>query len=110
MAEVTVQINVKSKLLWLAAEIRPSKWLAKCDAMNLAVEANSLDELYSIIKETVDLLMLDLVADNEFDEFLRARGWEAKVPVEADRNNVKYDVPWELLVTRGQNDRQRLPC
>ena len=78
--------------------------------MNLVVEAESLDELYSVIDEAIQLMLVDLLRDNELEQFLREHGWHARnVPLRVKPENVKFDVPWELIAEGAKNDSERRP-
>jgi len=44
----------------------------------LTVDANSLDELNSLVDEAVDILFECLIEDGDFDQFMRDRGWTKK--------------------------------
>ena len=49
------------------------RWIGVCDALGIAVEAETPDELRSVTAEALDLLMADLAEDNELEDFLRDR-------------------------------------
>lgn len=66
--------------------------------MNLSMEADSLDELHSLITETLHLVLIDLLQDDELNRYLRERGWTARgMPADRRAKNVRFDVPWELI-------------
>ena len=78
--------------------------------MNLVMEADTLDELYSVIDEAIQLMLVDLLRDNELDQFLREHGWNApNVPLQVKPEDVKFDVPWELIAEGARNDSERHP-
>jgi hypothetical protein len=97
---ITVRVEVKGQVPWIVTQGSSSKnWIAVCDPMNLALEANSLDELYSVINEGVHLLFLDLVRDNELNEYLSERGWQAHgMPQGPVNEDINFQVPWHMLV------------
>ncbi len=98
-----VQINT-AQLQWRASLAPSGVWIGVCDAMNLSTEANSLDELHSVINESIQLLFFDLLTDNELDRFLSDHGWKAAQMIPhhvANQADIKFDVPWEL-VAEGQ--------
>lgn len=73
---MTTVIHVNANLQWRAERGRGSDhWIGFCDALGISTEAESLDELHSLIPEAIHLLMVDLFEDNELDEFLHERGW-----------------------------------
>lgn len=103
MAIVTIKANVE----WHAKRSPTSdRWIGNCHALNLSMEADTLDELHSLIPETIHLLMTDLFAEDELDQYLRAKGWHAvNMPTRTD-GDVEFDVPW-FLVAEGTRDSQR---
>lgn len=102
---VTIQANIP----WHAVPSSTSKrWIGVCQPMNLTIEADSLDELHSIIGETMQLTLLDLLQDDELDGFLRTHGWAASNLPQGRRTgeDVAFNVPWELIA-RGHLDTER---
>lgn len=103
-----VTIEVKAGLQWQAARSDATGlWLGRCEAMGLVLEAQSLDELFSVIDEATQLLLTDLLVDDELDAFLRARGWRAKnLPTNRGEDAIKFDLPWELVVGNARDRAQ----
>ena len=105
----TVQIEIKANLQWAAI---PGKkhgiWIGVCEALGLSIEADSLDELHSIIPESMHTLMIDLLQDNEFESYLREKGWTADGFERGQtQDGVNIHVPWQLTVPEGHNDTKR---
>ena len=48
--------------------------MAECDALGLAMEGDSLDELHSLIAESCHLLFEDLLKDGELEKFPGSAG------------------------------------
>jgi hypothetical protein len=94
-----ITVEIAAKLEWRAAQNPATKcWIGVCEAMNLAMEADSLDELHSVIGETLDLVFTDLLEDNELEKYLQERGWQARnLPRGRVAENVKFEVPWQLI-------------
>lgn len=108
---IAVQIQGKAQLQWRAQRSTMSKrWIGVCDAMNLVMEADTLDELYSVIDEAMQLMLSDLLRDNELEMFLREHGWHApNVPLQVKPEDVKFNVPWELIAEGAKDDPERRP-
>jgi hypothetical protein len=104
-----ILIELEAQVQWDAVQgDRNGVWVGVCDALNLSVEAASLDELHSLIPESIHLLMTDLVMDNEFDQYLRERGWRTRGTPDPDAiAETKFHVPWHMMVPEGRNDSQR---
>lgn len=102
------RIEGKAQVQWRAQRNPASgRWIGICEAMNLVTEADSENELRSLIDETMQLLLGDLLRDNELEQFLSERGWRIrKPPAETDPAEVKFKMPWQL-VREGQRDTQR---
>ena len=104
-----VEIEVKANVQWKAVPgAKSGVWIGICDALGLSVEACSLDELHSIIPESIHLLMFDLAKDNEFDAYLKERGWSATNFVDGNRvpDDLQFHVPWQLTA-EGLHDISR---
>jgi hypothetical protein len=108
MATVQIQ-TTKAQLQWLARKSPTSnRWIGVCDPIKLVMEADSLDELYSVIDEAIQLMLIDLMRDNELDQFLREHGWRAvNIPREARPEDVQFNVPWELIAEGTRRDSER---
>jgi hypothetical protein len=66
--------------------------------MNLTMEAADLEELNSVIAETLHLVFTDLLEENELDQYLRDRGWSSTaIPVARDVRDVTFQIPWQLI-------------
>lgn len=105
MAQV---ITIHGRLEWRAVEGETAgQWIGICDALNVSMEADSLDELRSVIGETIHELLLDLLEDDELESFLAARGWTSTTSTVADGDDLSFDVPWEVIVQGAQNDSAR---
>lgn len=100
----TVTVQVQDQLVWEVYQGSSGHWIGVCDPLNLALEASSLDELESVIHEGTNLLFTDLVRDNELEQFLGERGWQAsEVPRECQTEDVRFQVPWRMLVEPGDD-------
>ena len=109
MAKIqVVQIQGQVQIQWRAERAPSGRWIAVCQPMNLVTEADSLDELHSVINEAMQLLLVDLLRDNELEAFLRAHGWKARLPVAANPADVQFNVPWQLIA-EGAHDSARRP-
>jgi hypothetical protein len=84
-----------------------TRYIAVCDALNLCLEADSEEELKSLIPEAMHLLMIDLLADNEIDEYLREKGWQALNLPQQPENDVEFHVPFELIAEEARRDTAR---
>lgn len=104
-----LNITVEGRVQWRGRRSESSqRWIAVCDAMNLVTEADSLDELHSVINETMQLTLTDLMLDGELDAFLRDLGWRAGgMPASRESGDVEFDVPWELVAEGARGSERR---
>lgn len=75
-----------------------NRWIGVCDTLDIVMEAESKEELHSVIPETLNLLFAHLIADNEFEALLRTHGWSASgkpAPVETD--DLEVVIPTNII-------------
>ena len=108
---VSVQIQGQAQLQWRAQRsIVSRRWIGVCEPMHLVMEADSLDELHSVIDEAMQLMLVDLLRDNELDTFLREHGWRAQdIPIQTRPEDVEFSVPWQLIAEGTRRDSERRP-
>lgn len=111
MSAIHQIVKIEARVQWVTFSSPTSKRIiGVCDMLNLSLEADSQEELRSLIPETINLLMVDLLQDNELDQFLREKGWRAtNIPVQND-SDVQFNVPFELIAAGGNGDSARRPC
>lgn len=101
-------IKIQANIQWQAKQsASTNRWICVCEPMNLVLEADSMEEIPSLINEAMHLLLVDLLEDNELDEYLRARGWQAHPSTKPKGDGVEFDVPWQLLVAGNARDSKQ---
>lgn len=61
-------VEIPRKIEWtLDCDESPNKWGAFCESLGIMIEAESLDEVYSLVHESTNLWLSGLVEDNEKD-------------------------------------------
>lgn len=73
----------------------------------IATEADSLDELYTLIPESINLLMVDLAADNELGAFFAEKGWSTTAQSKVATDPMILDMPW-LLAVESEHENKRV--
>lgn len=106
---MNVVVKLEANIQW---HTRPSttsaRWIGVCEPMNLSMEAETLDELHSVIEETMQLVLTDLLRENELQEYLEEHGWRASNLDSATVNDdVAFDVPWQMITERPPLDSER---
>jgi hypothetical protein len=108
MSTVKQIVAIEANIVWHAKRSEMSKrWIGVCEALNLSMEADSLDELHCVIPEAIHLLMVDLMEDNELDRYLRDKRWTASSVPNQAQGEVEFNVPWELIVEGARGSERR---
>jgi predicted RNase H-like HicB family nuclease len=102
---VEIQV-VNGSVQWQVTKLGSGGYVAVCEPLALSMEGDSLDFLEVNIYESIQLLLTDLLEEGELEAFLSARGWRATKSIPAPDGDVKFDVPYQLLVNYG-NDQSR---
>jgi hypothetical protein len=91
-------VTIDATLVWNVERTPSGNLVAACDEVGLTMQAESQDELASLIHEGLYALFADLLEDGELDAFLRARGWgvRAPLPLTMPEDGVQFDVPFRL--------------
>jgi hypothetical protein len=98
-------IHIDANLTWRWLRAQSGNYIGICDALKITLQADTFSELMEEIGITLDALLKDVIADNEFDKFLREQGWSAAGPVpNRPMSDVRFDVPFavEASGTHGQ--------
>lgn len=97
---VVAVVSIEAKIAWRCSRARGGNWIAICDPLGLTVQSARYSELAEDVGDTLDLMFRELLRSNELDGFLRARGWKRGVGRLPRPANVRFDVPFELLMAR----------
>jgi len=101
-------VSIEAKVQWIAFQSSASKrMIGVCDMLNISVEADSEDELRSLIPEAMNLLLTDLLSDNELEQFLQEKGWRALNLPERPDSDVQFNIPFELVAAEARHDTER---
>lgn len=95
---MVIEIQAQMKLQWLTFQDPASgRWIAVCDPLKITVGADKWGELAENIDDSLLALIVDLYENNEFDEFMRKRGWKLMNPMPAKIDeNVRFDIPMDI--------------
>lgn len=94
-------IKIAARVVWIATQTsaKPERWMGVCEELGISTEGETLDELHSLIPETIHLLMTDLVQDDELDAFLREKGWSHTAdPVVPGNTEPNIVLPWQMTL------------
>ena len=76
------------------------KWYGVCPQLRLNASGRTHSDLLRCIEDVLRLLVIDLIEENDFEEFMEARGVAANtipVPTKAPK---KLDIPFEIVRTQ----------
>jgi len=74
-------VDISGTVEWRVRRSASGHLIADCESLSLTLQADTQEELASLIGEAQHVLFMDLAEDGEFDEFLRRRGWRVLQPV-----------------------------
>lgn len=98
-------VEIEGKVRWKAWLTASGTRAAECVELGLVLEADSLDELESMVREATHLLLIDLLEDNELDAFLRAKGWTATNIPAKFAGDLEFVLPAEIISEIGRGDK-----
>ena len=73
-------------------------WVGVCDDLQLTAQSRSWRELAEDISETLDAIFLDLIQEDQLNDFLQKNGWELEdeIPSRMPRKGFKFDIPFTI--------------
>ena len=95
---IRIKINVKAAVVWKTMRTEDNVWIGVCESLNLVVEGDSQSEMVEAAEQAIDLLVRDLIAEDDVDSFFRRQGWKPMKPIPKKVSDVKFDVPFELVM------------
>ena len=102
MASIVVQIRANLNWQYSRARGGNGAYIAICEPLKLTLQADTFSDLLEDINFSMDALLKDLLAEHELDAFLREHGWAAINQIPARSQNVRFDVPFDLVRANGQ--------
>jgi len=102
-------IQVEANLQWKCVRTPSGNYIAVCKPLKLTVQSDTWANLMEDIAHTLDMILKDLLAENELPRFLTEHGWTlvGPTPSRAERENVRFDVPFFPAMGRRAHDSQR---
>ena len=88
-------IRVDARIDWEVMQVPDDNaWIAVCDSLGLTIESSSWRELTEDISEVPDSVFADLVAEDEWQQFLSRHGWsfQDELPKHSSEK-LRFDVP-----------------
>jgi predicted RNase H-like HicB family nuclease len=91
-----IQIEVKGQVQWNVGQSAAGNWIGVCEPLKMTMEGETLDDLQQNIRQSLQLLMEDLMKNGELEAFLREHGWRA-IPGPHQHGSVEFQVPYQLV-------------
>jgi hypothetical protein len=100
-------VEIQAQLQWIVFQDPTSKrWIGICEPLRITLGGNSQADLVESIDDALQALMLDLCAHDEFEKFLRERGWRQLTPLpEKVDEATRFNIPMDILM-RSARDYQ----
>ena len=100
--EMPTVIHVEGSVSWRAFRDPSSgRWVAICDAIGLATDADTWVQLQERTQRHLSCLFDGLLRDHKLEAFFRSKGWHVRDGMpEHSSQDVHYDIPIELLIER----------
>lgn len=99
-------IRIEGKVRWQTHRAKGGNWVGVCNPLKLTIQSDTWANLMEDIAFTMDAILKDLLSTNEFDKFLRDRGWKLLGPIPVRRVNIRFDLPF-YPVAMASHDSQR---
>ena len=97
-------VEIRAQVQWNFFKDESSgRWIAICDPLKLTIEGDTHTELRENIADGLNLLLLDLVRENELNDFLTKRGWSVVGQAPTSGHEIQFDVPFELIAKRNND-------
>ncbi len=109
MSEV---LTLNANVTWLFYKDRQSgNWIGVCEALNLTALGETTQDLNQAIFEAMDALFRDLLIEDELERYLYRRNWQlnGKFPVDPTADDVRFDIPIELIANGAHAGTHALP-
>jgi hypothetical protein len=100
-------VEIQAQLSWIVFQDPLSKrWIGVCEPLRITLGSESQADLVETIDDSIQALLMDLWQQNEFEQFMRSRGWRPMTPLPAEKTEqVRFDVPMDILM-RSARDYQ----
>jgi len=98
-----IKVQTNAKVSWRYMRDPNDDFIAVCDPLGLTVSGGTFEELLACVQDSLNLLMLDLLARNELPRFLRERGWTLITPAptrQTRARDLRFDIPFSVTPER----------
>ena len=109
MPRTHIEIEAKN-LFWTFHRSQNHMWIAHCQALGQAVQADRFEDLSGMIHEVTSALLVDLFEEGQLEAFLAKRGWTpsiqiSKLPAKAKAARLDFEVPYQLMAAKNAQAR-----
>ena len=97
MAKSPVLIRISTRVPWLVTQDHgDGHWFGVCPPLNLNAAGDTWDDFVDCMKESIGLLLQNLLKHGELESFLKRQGWATATPLPPPGTKARFDVPWEI--------------
>jgi len=91
-------VKIEANLTWkVARDPQSGAFIGVCEPLNLNAIGDTFEEFQEAANEAMALLLEDLFAENELNEFLRNQGWQLLNELPPPGSRVpRFDVPFDI--------------
>ncbi len=108
MAKTRVSIvRIEGQVRWRTRRAKKGNWVAVCSPLKLTVQSDTWANLMEDIAYTLDAVLKDLLATNDFDKFMKEHGWKLIDSLPRRKENMRFDLPFYPVALNGS---QRSLC
>ena len=100
-------VHIDANVQWRAFRGASGAWVGVCDPLNLTVQGDTYQEMVRALEEATSLLLEDLSVEGDLQAFLTRLGWTPDGPLPMPGDDVHFDLPYSMDVTRGPDDSRR---
>lgn len=90
-------VHVEGNVQWKVLRAKGGDWVGVCDPLRLTLQSETYADLMEDIGLALNAMLRDLLETNDLERFLRDHGWTLAGAIPANREDVRFDVPFFLL-------------
>ena len=100
-------VHVGTTASWQYHRTPQNTVVAICDELQLTLEADTLPELFAMIRDGMEALIEDLAETQYLDQYAKERKWSIQ-RIDADSSEGHFDLPLSLTWVGGHDFAQPL--
>ena len=90
-------VQIRANVEWRWCRGSGGNYVAVCDPLKITLQAETWTDLVEDMIISLNALVLDLIESNEWEKFMRERGWLIVGQMPARPQNARFEVPFSIL-------------